>query len=126
MHKEPIKATGTEMELWSPAEIAAALDRNEIVLIDVRTPVEFAFEHIKGALLFPMWGFDPHKLPEQVSKRLVFHCGSGIRSARILARCAEAGVIRLAHMEGGFAAWKAAGLPYVATDPATGMWAMKK
>ena len=34
--------------------------------------------------------------------------------------CLAAGISPVAHLEGGFGAWKAAKLPYVAIDPATG------
>ena len=111
---------GATLELLSPQEVRDRFDRNEIVLIDVRTPAEFAFEHIKCALLFPLSSFDPKKLPGQSDKPIVFHCGSGIRSHKVAEACAAAGLARLAHMEGGFGAWKGAGLPYLAVDPATG------
>jgi rhodanese-related sulfurtransferase len=111
---------GTPFEVYSPLEVHEKLAAGEIVLIDVRTPAEFMFEHIPGAMLYPMSGFDASALPEQGRKRIVFHCGSGIRSRRIAERCQAAGVAPLAHMEGGFGAWKAAGLAYYAIDPATG------
>jgi len=34
--------------------------------------------------------------------------------------CLAAGLNPVAHLEGGFAAWKAADMPYVTIDPATG------
>jgi rhodanese-related sulfurtransferase len=111
---------GIRFDRFSPEEVKAKLDAGEIVLIDVRTPAEFAFEHIPGAMLFPMSSFDPDALPGQSEKRIVFHCGSGMRSRRIAERCQAAGIEILAHMEGGFGAWKKAGLPYVTIDPATG------
>lgn len=111
---------GCTLDVFTPAEVKEMFDRNEIVLVDVRTPNEYAFEHIAGAMLFPMSSFDAEKLPTQDSKRLVFHCGSGMRSKAIVERCTTHGVTKLAHMEGGFGAWKQAGLPFLAIDPATG------
>jgi rhodanese-related sulfurtransferase len=64
--------------------------------------------------------FDPANLPTQDGKRLVFHCGSGMRSRKVSEACLAAGMGRIAHLDGGFAGWKAAGMPYLATDPATG------
>ncbi|MEI2387320.1 rhodanese-like domain-containing protein [Breoghania sp. JC706] len=112
--------SGVELQVLTPEEVKERLDRDEIVLIDVRTPAEYSFEHIAGAMLFPMSSFDPGKLPVQTGKPIVFHCGSGIRSKAIADRCAQAGIAPLAHMGGGFNAWKAAKLPYSAIDPATG------
>ncbi|MFO7854160.1 MAG: rhodanese-like domain-containing protein [Paracoccaceae bacterium] len=108
------------LEHWTPQEVAEAMARREIVLIDVRTPQEYMFEHVEGALLLPMAFLNPEHLPAQGEKRVVFHCGSGARSAKTAGFCLGEGIAPVAHMEGGFGAWKAAGLPYVGTDMATG------
>jgi len=107
-------------EAWTPEELKAAFDRDEVAIVDVRTPQEYAFEHIEGAMLAPMATFKPRNLPSQEGKPLVFHCGSGVRSKRVADACLDAGFKRIAHLAGGFGAWKQAKLPYVAIDPATG------
>ncbi|WP_294624390.1 rhodanese-like domain-containing protein [uncultured Roseovarius sp.] len=107
-------------ETWTVEEAAEAWAKNEIVLIDVRTPQEYMFEHIEGALLLPMPFFNAEKLPGQSDKRIVFHCGSGVRSEKIARAAIDAGVTRIAHMEGGFGAWKKAKKPYIGTNMATG------
>lgn len=112
--------TGITLEHWTPDEVRDGMDQGRIVVIDVRTPQEFAFEHIEGVLLAPLATFQPRHLPTQDGKRLVFHCGSGVRSRTVAEACAAAGIGPIAHMAGGFAAWKAAGLPYIGTDPASG------
>ena len=111
--------TGT-LETWTVDEVQKAFDADSIVIIDVRTPQEYMFEHIEGALLMPLSFFKPAKLPCQTGKRIVFHCGSGMRAERGARIALEAGLGPIAHMEGGFGAWKAAGKPYVGTDMATG------
>ena len=108
------------LETWTPQEVAAAMAAGEIVVIDVRTPQEYMFEHIEGALLMPMAFFRAKGLPGQSDKRLVFHCGSGIRSEKVARAALEAGLTQIAHMGGGFGAWKAAKLPYIGTNMATG------
>lgn len=118
MKTEP--AHNGTLETWTPQEVAEAFDRDEIVLIDVRTPQEYSFERINGALLAPMQAFDPGHMPGQAEKRIVFHCGSGVRSKMVAEKCLAAGIDRIAHMEGGFGAWKEAGLEYTGTDMATG------
>ncbi len=111
---------GATLEILTPLEVKERFDRNAIALIDVRTPNEYIFEHIAGSLLFPLAFFQAEKLPSQDGKPIVFFCGAGPRSRRVAERSATAGLTTLALMEGGFAAWKAAGLPYVTVDPATG------
>lgn len=114
------KIDGTIFETWSAAELAEAFDKDEVVIIDVRTPQEYMFEHIEGALLMPMAFFNANKLPGQSDKRIVFHCGSGLRSERVARAALAAGVTQIAHLDGGFGAWKAAKLPYIGTNMATG------
>ena len=110
----------SRLETWTVDEVQQAFDGNEIVLIDVRTPQEYMFEHIEGALLMPLAFFDAAKLPGQGEKRIVFHCGSGVRSEKIARSALAAGFDRIAHMEGGFAAWKGAKKTYIGTNMATG------
>ncbi|MCF1505177.1 rhodanese-like domain-containing protein [Afifella sp. H1R] len=111
---------GVPFEIMTPQEVRKALDAHEIVLIDVRTPAEFAFERIPGALLAPMSELDVTSLPTQAGKNVVFHCGSGKRSEFASRKAIEAGFKKAAHLEGGLAAWKQAGLPLITTDFATG------
>ncbi len=104
----------------SPEELLDALERNAVAVVDVRTPAEYAFEHIDGALLAPLHDFRPDRLPSPEGKPIVFHCGSGVRSRKAAEACLEAGWPVAAHLEGGFGAWKQARLPTVAIDTATG------
>lgn len=117
---EELSTASGEIEIWEPAEVFRAMDEGRIVLVDVRTTPEFMLEHIRGALLMPLPFFEPGGLPGQESKRIVFHCGSGMRSERAARAALAAGVHPVAHMKGGFGAWKEARLPYMGTDMATG------
>ncbi|MCZ0813419.1 MAG: rhodanese-like domain-containing protein [Pseudomonadota bacterium] len=114
------KIGSAEFQTWTVEEVAEAWARDEVVLIDVRTPQEYMFEHVEGALLLPMPFFNARKLPGQKDKQIIFHCGSGVRSEKVSRAAIEAGIDRIAHMEGGFAAWKQAKKPYVGTNLATG------
>lgn len=104
----------------SPSKVKAALDAHEIVLIDVREAGEYAAERIHGALLFPLSTFDPSALPDPDGRKIVMQCGSGKRSAMAVERCQKAGLAIDSHLAGGIMAWKAAGLPTVTLDSATG------
>lgn len=108
------------LPIMSPEAVSDALSRKEIVLIDVREPMEYAAERIHGALLYPLSTFDPSLLPNNEARPIVLHCGSGKRSATAFEACAKAGVAVRAHMSGGVGFWKAAGLPVVSIDPASG------
>lgn len=106
------------IETWTPKEVAEA--RDDIVLIDVRTPQEHGFERIEGALLMALQEFRPQYLPGQAGKQLVLYCGSSVRSGKAAEQCLAAGMDKIAHMEGGLAAWKEAGHAYIGTDMGTG------
>lgn len=108
------------LQTLSPEEVRNALEEGEAILVDVRTPQEFAFERIRWALLSPMPYFRPEHLPGQSEKRIVLHCGSGARSKVVAERCLDSGFTEIAHMDGGLGAWKSAGLPYIGTDMKTG------
>jgi rhodanese-related sulfurtransferase len=110
----------TKIRNLTPHQVQAALAANDILLIDVREPSEFAAERIHGALNFPLSTFDPAALPRSGDQLVVLSCGSGKRSAMAVERCQKAGHSIDAHLAGGIAAWKAAGLPAVTLDAATG------
>lgn len=101
-----------------PKDVARLLGDHSIVLIDVREAGEYEAERIEGALLFPLSTFDPNSLPDAQGRSIVFHCGSGGRSARAVEVCQAAGLAIDSHMKGGIRAWKAAGLPVVSGKPA--------
>jgi rhodanese-related sulfurtransferase len=104
----------------APSEVARRMAERSILLIDVREPDEYAVERIHGALLYPLSTFDPRALPDTGKSKMVFHCGSGMRSAKALAAASAAGLPVAGHLAGGIKAWKEAGLPVIAIDPATG------
>jgi rhodanese-related sulfurtransferase len=103
----------------SAQEVDERLASGKAVLIDVREPAEYANERIPGALLLPLSTFDPAHLPAD-GKEVILHCGGGGRSSRAAGQILASGAAKAAHLAGGLRAWKAAGLPTIAIDPATG------
>jgi rhodanese-related sulfurtransferase len=101
------------IETLDAAAVALLQTAGEVVLIDVREPAEYAVERIPGALLYPLSTFDASVIPADGPQRVVFHCGSGKRSLAAAERCIVAGRAHAAHMSGGIAEWKAAGLPVI-------------
>ncbi len=91
------------------AQIKDWLDRNEIVLVDVRETSEYELEHIAGALLLPLSSFDPEVFPTLPGKKLVLHCAVGKRSEAAGKMLLNEGHEAVIHMTGGIDAWKAAG-----------------
>jgi rhodanese-related sulfurtransferase len=104
-----------------PQDVARWMAERSILLVDVREPAEYEMERIHGAVLFPLSTFDPKSMPVSEGRMVVFQCGTGMRSAKAVAACRNAGLAIDSHLKGGLKAWKAAGLPTISTDADTGV-----
>ena len=87
-------------------------DENAI-LLDVRTPKEYAAGHLKGAMLINI--FDDN-FSEQVAKldktkTVYVYCASGGRSSEAQELMLKSGFKNVVNLAGGIEAWKKAGLP---------------
>ena len=113
-----------------PADDAVALHgRDDTVFVDLRDPRELEREGgIPGALHCPrgmleFW-IDPespyHKPAYAQDKTYVFFCAAGWRSALSAATAQDMGLKPVAHIEGGFTAWKKAGGPVEGSEPNRG------
>ena len=97
------------MKNINPTELKKRLDNNEILLIDVREPIEHKNEHIEGSCLIPLNEINVKKLPS-TKKPIVIHCGCGQRSANACEKLlAEDPALDLYSLEGGIIAWQQAG-----------------
>ncbi|MSU36800.1 MAG: rhodanese-like domain-containing protein [Pedosphaera sp.] len=85
-------------------------DTNKVVL-DVRTPSEFASGHVPGAVLLDVKGADFLEKAARLdkSKTYLVHCAAGVRSVKACNLLAPAGFTNLVNLEGGFNAWTKAG-----------------
>ncbi len=93
----------------SVAEVKAFLDRNEILLVDVRETSEYEKEHIAGSVLLPLSSFEPDMFPSLPGKKVILHCAVGKRSEAAGKMLLNEDYPTIAHMTGGLAEWKAAG-----------------
>lgn len=87
----------------APAELGALL--NEVSIVDVREPGEFAVSRLPGALNIPVGQLQRRVAEIPTSRLAVFVCRSGARSLSASAIAARAGLINTAHLEGGLLAW---------------------
>jgi len=79
------------------------------IIIDVRTPEEFAKGHIPGATLIPVQQLADRIDEVPHNKQVYLYCHSGARSSRAAALLAQHGFTRIENMVGGIVAWKKAG-----------------
>lgn len=114
---EQTRATAPKaMVNLTAADLQARLKAGEkFVIVDVRTPEEFAAGHIDGAKLAPLQTVevDVAKLGLAKDKEIILVCRSGNRSAQAYQILSEQGYTNLKNMEGGMIAWEKLGAPVV-------------
>jgi rhodanese-related sulfurtransferase len=95
--------------------IAANQGNPDFVILDVRTPGEFAAGHLEDAVNidFNSGTFDTDVGALDKSKTYLVHCAAGSRSAMATADMVALGFGDLYDMVDGFSGWVAAGLPWV-------------
>jgi rhodanese-related sulfurtransferase len=123
-YKALVEDATKEIETLTVPQAQALLGDPEVVIVDLRDPRELeregkmpgAFHCPRGMLEF--W-IDPespyHKPVFAEDKRFVFFCGGGWRSALAAKTAQDMGLKPVAHIDGGFAAWKKAGAPVVSS-----------
>ena len=100
--------------------------RDDVVFVDLRDPRELdregripgAFHCPRGMLEFCIDPESPyHKPLFAQDKRFVFFCAGGWRSALSAATAQDMGLKPVAHIQGGFGAWREASGPVEQGEP---------
>jgi len=89
-----------------------------VIVLDVRTPEEYAIGHIEGALNINIAEADFSKRISKLDrdKTYIIHCSANVkngRSAKSLEIMSSFGFDKLLNMEGGIIAWEQSGYPLV-------------
>ncbi len=124
--KELVAAAEAEIETLSVEQAIAGLDDESVTIVDLRDVRELWREgKIPGAVHAPrgmleFW-VDPnspyHRDVFASGNKFVFYCQSGWRSALATKAVQDMGLEAVAHIGGGFSAWKEAGAPTEAVEP---------
>ena len=125
-YKQLVAEATEKIRTLSLDEAKAKLDDDDVVFVDLRDPRELAREgHMPGAFLctrgmMEFW-IDPdspyHKPVFAEPKHFVFFCAGGWRSALAAKTAQDMGLENVAHIEGGFGAWKQAEGPVEPPKP---------
>ncbi len=96
-----------------PEEAQKIIKSGEALVVDVRTPAEFASGHIPGAKNI---NINDNSFSEKVraldtNANYVINCQSGGRSSRATSIMRGLGFSKAKNLDGGIMAWKNAGLP---------------
>ena len=110
----------------SVAEVQARLSDPTLQIVDIRDPRELEREGtLPGALLAPRGMLEfwvdpasPYFKPvfADEGKQFILFCGAGWRSALAAKTLQDMGMTNVAHMDGGFTAWKKAAAPIVTME----------
>ncbi len=113
----------------SVEEAKGLVGRDDTVFVDLRDPRELeregrmpgAFHCPRGMLEFWIDPESPYAKPVfQEDRQFVFFCAGGWRSALAAKTAQDMGLKPVAHVAGGFGAWKKAGAPVDAPAPKQG------
>jgi rhodanese-related sulfurtransferase len=85
----------------------------KVVVLDIRTPEEFAAGHIAGATNINFRAADFEKAIAALDKNqtYVLHCASGNRSTQSLPTFSKLEFKSICHLDGGIKAWQKERLP---------------
>jgi rhodanese-related sulfurtransferase len=117
-YKALLEEAESQVETLDVEQVKALLGRDDVVLVDIRDPRELeregrmpgAFHCTRGMLEFWIDPESPYAKPVfQEDKTFVFFCAGGWRSALAAQTARDMGLKPVAHMRGGFGAWKQAG-----------------
>ena len=96
-------------------EATQMINQGKTVVLDVRSPEDFAAGHIRNALNIPLKDL-PQRLGElekSRSKNIILVCQAGMNSARASAQLDKAGFKETYSLAGGLTAWQGQGLPVI-------------
>lgn len=81
---------------------------SSLIVLDVRTPAEFAAGHVPGAINIP-YTYLPasiSQLKDASDKDIVLYCETGVRAGRAATRLQQNGFTRLLHLDGDMKRWR--------------------
>lgn len=118
--KSMLAEANADIVTLSVEEAMSRHGREDVLLIDIRDPRELeregavpgAFHAPRGMLEFWIDPESPYFKPVSgEDKQFIFFCAGGMRSALTTKTLQDMGLKPVAHVAGGFGAWKAAGGP---------------
>ena len=103
------------IELVTPAKAAQVIEENPdgLVVLDIRTPEEFAEARLPNAILVDFYAPDFVDQLDQLDKNApyVMYCRTGNRSADAAELMRELGFNEVYEIDGGITAWYEQGFP---------------
>lgn len=88
-------------------ELELMIKKEDLILLDVRTPTEYSNGHLISAVNINYYGDNFDKKIDELdkSKPIVVYCKSGGRSSKSALKLAEKGFEQIYNLKGGFDQW---------------------
>jgi len=106
-HLSPVKEVGTH-------GATMLMNREDAVIVDIRTPADFKKGHILGAKTLTQEqvnGADFKSLEKLKSKPIIVVCAMGMTARRTAMQMLKAGFSQVSVLKGGMNTWNSEGLP---------------
>ncbi|MDQ4075277.1 MAG: rhodanese-like domain-containing protein [Chloroflexota bacterium] len=117
---EMVTEAKQRIENLTPEQVSKEMEQGNAVLIDLRESEERRQHGVipdaahapRGMLEFYADSSTPfHRAEFDPNRRIILHCAAGARSALAADTLQQMGYSNVAHLDGGFEAWKEAGYP---------------
>jgi len=97
----------------SPADATTLINRNDAVVVDVRTVKEFNEGHIINSIHIPQADISTRlsDIEKYKHKPIIVSCRSGQRSGQVCGQLKKQGFDHIYNLAGGVMAWKNANFP---------------
>ena len=100
----PGERVSEELQITA-TELKEKIGSGEVVLLDVREPLEWEIAHLDGAVLMPVAQVPGRVHELSTADDIVVYCKTGVRSGRITNFLREMGFRKVKNLEGGIDAW---------------------
>ncbi len=111
-----LKSMFSAIKAITPTELTLLVNREDAVVVDIRTDSEFAKGHITDAKHLPLAKIEQQQLAGLEKKKdapIIVVCQAGMSANKAATALAKQGFTKVSILQGGMGAWTGASLPVV-------------
>jgi rhodanese-related sulfurtransferase len=111
-----IKSRFSAVKQLSPTELTLQVNRDDAVVVDIRTEADFAKGHITGARQLALGDIEKQQLAgleKHKAQPIIVVCQAGVTAQKAAASLIKQGFNKVSVLQGGMSGWTGASLPVV-------------
>lgn len=111
-----IKSRFSAVKQLSPTELTLQVNRDDAVVVDIRTEADFAKGHITGARQLALGDIEKQQLAgleKHKAQPIIVVCQAGMTAQKAAASLIKQGFNKVSVLQGGMSGWTGASLPVV-------------